>query len=143
MQVRIKLNWDTPMPEYETSGAVAFDLRAIMDYKIEPGEMVMIDTWVAIEIPEGYYLQLQSRSSTFKKHWLVLVNGVWIIDNDYCGDNDTQKFQYMNFGKETEIIEKWTRIGQAVFVKCMKAKFDVVETLWHEDRGWFWTTWTK
>lgn len=142
MKVRIKAP-EGMVPEYETKWAVWFDLRAIKDYTINPGEMVTVDTGVAIEIPEGYYLQIQSRSSTFRKHGLILVNGVWIIDNDYCGDSDTQMFQYMNFGKEPQLIERWTRIGQGVFVKCMKAEFEVVDSLGNEARGGFWTTGVK
>jgi len=86
-------------------------------------------------------LMLASRSSTFKKLWLIMVNWVWIIDNDYCWDDDTQKFQFMNFWKETAKISKGHRIGQGVFVKVMKAEFDEVESLWNENRGGFWTTW--
>jgi dUTPase len=37
-------------------------------------------------------------------------NSVGIIDSDYCGDNDTIKFPYINMSKETQFIEKGTRI---------------------------------
>jgi dUTP pyrophosphatase len=89
-------------------------------------------------------LQIQPRSSTFKKHGLMQVNSVWIIDRDYCGDDDTIKFAYMNMSKEVQHIEKWTRIGQWVFVKTATAEFEVVESMWdNTSRGGFGTTWVK
>jgi dUTP pyrophosphatase len=57
------------------------------------------------------------------------VNGVGIIDNDYCGEDDTLKFGYINMTKETQFVEKGTRIGQGVFVKVGIAEFDVVEKM--------------
>ena len=35
------------------------------------------------KIPDGYYLELSVRSSTPLKHWIILANGVGIIDADY------------------------------------------------------------
>ena len=84
---------------------------------------------------------LAPRSSTFKKLWLLLVNSVWIIDNDYCWTNDTIKFMYLNLTNGTVIVKKWDRIWQWVFVKMEKADFDYVEKLDWKDRCWYWTTW--
>jgi dUTP pyrophosphatase len=55
-------------------------------------------------------LQIQPRSSTFKKHGLMQVNGVGIIDQDFCGEEDSIKFAYMNMTNKTQHIEKGTRI---------------------------------
>lgn len=141
MKVKM-LSKDGYSPKYETSGAVWLDLRATKDYEINPMECVMIETWVAVEIPEGYMIMLAPRSSTFKKHGLILVNSVWVIDNDYCGNDDTLKFQYLNLTKEKVIIEKWTRIGQAIFVKVAKHEIEMVDNLEWKSRGWFGTTGT-
>ncbi|MDD4151830.1 MAG: dUTP diphosphatase, partial [Candidatus Gracilibacteria bacterium] len=128
---------------YETSGACAFDFKSIEEVVFEPGEFKLIETGVVVEIPKGYMLQLRPRSSTFKKHGLMQVNSVGIVDQDYCGDNDTIKFPFMNMTKEKQIIEVGTRIGQGVFVKIEIADFEVVETMGNNDRGGFGTTGTK
>jgi dUTPase len=88
-------------------------------------------------------LQTMPRSSTFKKHWLVQVNSVWVIDNDYCWDNDTIKFPYLNLSKERVVIEAGTKIWQWVFLPVWIAEFEVVETMWNKDRWGFGTTGVK
>lgn len=143
MKVRIKTIDGEPL-FYETEGAVGFDLKCIEDYTFEPGEFKLVETGTVVEIPKGYMLQLQPRSSTFKKHWLMQVNGVGIIDNDYCGEDDTLKFGYINMTKETQVVEKGTRIGQGVFVKVGIAEFEVVEKMGNDkNRGGFGTTGIK
>ena len=142
MKVRIKTD-DGKVLFYETHWACAFDFKASEEVIFEPGEFKLIETGTVIEVPQGYVLQTQPRSSTFKKHWLIQTNSVWIIDWDYCWDNDTIKFPYMNMRKERVVIEKWTRIGQWLFSKIERAEFEWVESMNNEDRGGFGTTWIK
>ena len=85
-------------------------------------------------------MQIQPRSSTFKKYWIMMVNWVWLIDNDYCWDNDTVKFAYINMRKKAVTIEAWTRIWQWVFVNVWIAEFELVDSMNNENRGWFWST---
>lgn len=142
MKVRIKTN-DKKLLNYETPGACAFDFKCIEDIIFEVWEFKLVDTWTVIEVPKGYMLQIQPRSSTFKKHGLIQVNSVWIIDQDYCWDNDTIKFAYMNLSKERQKLEAGTRIWQWVFVKIEKVEFVLIDNMENRDRGWFGTTWLK
>lgn len=142
MKVRIK----TPDGEalfYETPWACWFDFKCVWEHIFEPGEFKLVETWTVVEVPEGYVLQIVPRSSTYKKHGLIQVNSVWIIDCDYSWDNDTIKFPYMNMSWQRQIIEDGTRIWQWLFLKIEKAEFEVVESMGNKDRGGFWTTWTK
>lgn len=143
MKVRIKtIDWEPLF--YETEGAVGFDFKCTEDYTFEPGEFKLVETGTVVEIPEWYMLQLAPRSSTFKKHGLIQTNSVWIIDCDYCGEEDTIKFPYMNVTKEVQKLEKGTRMGQWVFVKIGKAEFEVVEQMWNDKNRWgFGTTGIK
>jgi dUTP pyrophosphatase len=142
MKVRIKTS-DWNALNYETLWAAGFDFKCTQDYTFEPWDFILVETWTVVEIPKGYMLQIQPRSSTYKKHGLMQANGVWIIDSDYCGDTDTIKFGYINMSKETQFIEKGTRIGQWVFIKVEQAEFEVVEKMENDDRWGFWTTWIK
>lgn len=142
MKVRIKTSdWNTL--NYETIGAAWFDFKCTEDYNFEPGDFKLVETGTVVEIPKGYMLQIQPRSSTYKKHGLMQVNWVWIIDSDYCWDTDTIKFGYINMSKKTQIIEKGTRIGQWVFIKVEQADFELVDKMENKDRWGFWTTWIK
>ncbi len=140
MKVKIKTPDWQPL-KYETEWAVWFDFKTIHDITFQPQEFKLIETWVVIQIPLWYMLQIQPRSSTFKKHWLVQVNSVWIIDQDYCWDNDTIKFAYINISDQKQFIPANTRIWQWVFVRIEKPEFEVVEKIEEKSRWWFWSTW--
>ncbi len=142
MKVRIKTSDGQPL-FYETAGAAGFDFKCTQDYTFEPWQFQLVETGTVVEVPEWYVLQIVPRSSTYKKHGLVQVNSVGIIDSDYRGNNDTIKFAYINLSKETQHIEAGTRIGQWVILPFLKADFEIVEDMWNADRGWFWTTWVK
>ena len=142
MKVRIKTHDSKPL-FYETEGACAFDFRAKEDVIIAPWKVGLVDTWTAIEIPRWYAMVVLPRSSTFKNFGLIQVNWVGIIDNDYCWNNDTTLFQYLNMTDKEAKIEAWTRIGQGMFVKIWLAEFELVDDLENKDRWWFWTTWNK
>jgi len=126
---------------YETQGACAFDFKASETYCINPWEMVVVDTGTVIQVPSGYMLQTASRSSTFKKLWLILVNAVWYIDQDYHWPTDTIKFQYLNLSWEQVWINYWDRIGQGVFLKMERADFHYCDKIKDEDRGGIGSTW--
>jgi dUTP pyrophosphatase len=70
-------------------------------------------------------------------------NSVGIIDQDYCGENDTIKFPFINMRKEPVTIEAGTRIGQGMFVKIERAEFEMVESMNNADRGGFGSTGQK
>ncbi|MFK7780692.1 MAG: hypothetical protein QM490_06345 [Candidatus Gracilibacteria bacterium] len=143
MKVRIKTS-DGKLLNYETKRACAFDFRCTEDLIFEPGDFKLVETGTVVESPEGYYLQTQPRSSTFKKHGLMQTNSVGIIDPDYCGDNDTIKFPYINMSGKKQVIEAGTRIGQGIFIKYLHAELEVVETMGDtKDRGGFGTTGIK
>ena len=86
MRVRIKqIDTSLPLPQYETSGAVAFDFVVREDTMIPARGMGRAPSNVVVEIPEGYMLWVTDRSSTLKKTGLLIAEGV--IDRDFCGDN--------------------------------------------------------
>lgn len=142
MKVRIKSH-DWKIVNYETPWACAFDFKCTEDITFKPWEFKLVETGLVVETPKGYLLQIQPRSSTFKKHWLIQTNSVWIIDQDYSWDNDTVKFPYLNMSWKEQFIEAWTRIWQWVFIKIERAEFELVDSMDNIDRWGFWTTWLK
>ena len=141
MNVNIKRK-DTslPLPEYQTSGAVAFDLYSRIDMTITPKSLGLIPTNLIIEIPKGYMLMLASRSSTPKKKGLLVPHGVGIIDQDYCGENDELLLQVYNFTDQEVAITKGERMGQGVFVKIEQGDWIEVAEMTGPTRGGFGTT---
>lgn len=128
MQVRVINPHDEPL-QYESAGACGFDFRALEEVTFQPKEFRLVETGIVVEVPAGYVLQICPRSSTFKKHGLMQVNSVGIIDTDYCGDGDTIKFAYINMLDTPMTIEKGTRIGQGVLMPILRPEFVEVDTM--------------
>lgn len=140
MKVKIKLvDKSLPLPQYHTSGAVAFDLYARHDLIIPPKEIARIPTNLIIAVPEGYMLYLKDRSSTAKKKGLIVTAGV--IDQDFHGPEDEILFQVYNFTKQEVLVKKGERIGQGIFIKIDRAEWEeVVEDIKSFSRGGFGST---
>lgn len=88
----------------------------------------LVPTGVKAYIPEGYFLQLSVRSSCPLKHWLILANGVGIIDRDYWGNptNDGHIFfQIINLFPYDIQLHKGDKIGQGIFLPFQKVVGDV------------------
>lgn len=63
------------------------------------------------------YLELSVRSSTPLKYWLVLANGIGIVDSDYADNPDNEGIIYLqiiNLSPFTIKLQKGDRIGQAI-----------------------------
>jgi dUTP pyrophosphatase len=142
MKIEIKRIDNTlPLPKYETSGSVAFDLYSRIDMTIKPFTPTIMPTNFIIKTPPGYFLMLASRSSTPLKKGLMVANGIGVVDEDYCGDSDEIGLQLLNFTQKDIEIKKGDRIGQALFVKIEKAdEFDEKETMDSKSRGGFGST---
>lgn len=80
----------------------------------------LVPTGVKCEIPEGFYLELSVRSSCPLKHWLILANGVGVIDADYYNNPDNEGhiyFQIINLAPFDIILKKGDAIGQGILKK--------------------------
>lgn len=142
MDITIKrIDKTLPLPKYETRGSVAFDLYSRIDIVIKPFLPTIIPTNFVIKIPEGYFLMLASRSSTPIKKGLILANGIGVIDQDYCGENDEIGLQMLNFTQKNVDIKKGERIGQAIILPIQKIdNFRETDTMDSVSRGGFGST---
>ena len=141
MKVQIKLIDDTlPLPEYQTSGAVAFDLYSRIDLEIPAKSIAKIPTNLIVQTPPGYLLSIVTRSSTASKKGLSLLQGYGIIDQDYCGPTDEILYQVYNFTDHPVTIERGERVGQAAFLRVDQAEWEQVPEMTRPNRGGFGTT---
>lgn len=130
-----KLSEDAIIPQYQTKGAAGFDIHALTEQDIAvilAGETKLIKTGLSVEIPEGYELQIRSRSSYALKSGIIVLNAPGTIDADYRGEigiilHNTSAF---NFG-----FKKGDRIAQGVIAKVEQPNIEVVEELSSTDRG--------
>lgn len=140
MIVRIKrVDKKLPLPEYQSKGAVAFDVLARKKVVIEPNSIGRIPTNVIVEIPVGYMILLKDRSSTPLKKGLICTVG--FVDQDFCGPEDEIQLQFYNFQNEPVKIDRGERLGQAAFVRVDRAELLEVSSMKHnKTRGGFGST---
>ncbi len=134
MKVMIKKLKETAIiPEYHSKSASGADIYACLEKEIviQPLEIALIPTGIAIEIPSGYEVQIRPRSGLATKG-IILPNSPGTIDSDYRGEI---KVILMNLGKEPFIIHPHDRIAQMVLAKYEKIEFEEVEELSATERG--------
>jgi dUTP pyrophosphatase len=150
------LHPDAVVPKYAKEGDSGFDLVAVEDVIIEPGETKVIPTGLAFDIPKGYEIQVRPRSGVTAKTKLRVAFGT--VDSGYRGEvgvtvdnidhamgwNDTCPKQIDgNFyhglqegvKDSSYIVKKGDRIAQAVIVPIFRTDFNVVDELSETDRG--------
>lgn len=133
MQIKIKYLTDIEKIEKIEVGDM-IDLRCAEDIEMHKGEFKLIPLGVAMELPEGYEAHVYPRSSTFKKHKILLSNSVGVIDCSYKGDGD--QWQFPAYAMEDTFIPKNTRICQfRIFENQPDIELVEVESLGNEDRG--------
>lgn len=107
-----KLNPNAINPSYANGQAAGLDLSTSKEVTVQPFEVALLPTGVAVEIPQGYVGILALRSSTPIKKGLFSPHGVGIIDSDYRGELFVQVCAL----KEAVTIPAFNRIAQLVIM---------------------------
>lgn len=142
MVVKIKrIDKGLPLPKFETSGAVGFDLLARVGKVVKPKEIVLIPANNIIEVPDGFALILAPRSSMPSKTGLCFPHSIGLLDQDYCGEEDEVQIQVQNLTDQEVVIKRGDRIAQGMFVKIEKADWEETDSMEHnKTRGGFGST---
>lgn len=104
--------WFSPEP-WTLDGMAKFTKRE----KVKP---TLVPTGVKCQLANDCYLELSVRSSTPLKYWLILANGVGIIDGDYYNNPDNEGhiyFQLINLSPFDIQLKKGDKIGQGIIKK--------------------------
>ena len=139
----IKIKYHAPIEKIvATEKGDWIDLRAAETFKLRKGEFRIISLGISVQLPQGYEAHIVPRSSTFKKWHIIQTNGIGIIDNSYCGDNDIWGMPVL--ATEDTVIHIDDRICQFRIVKKQpKLMFEEVDHLGNTDRGGFGSTGTN
>ena len=138
---------DINMPVRKTAHSAGYDFEAVKDILIEPyqhlssiimnssayepktlseisnitklnmAKPTLVSTGMKCKLADNEYLELSIRSSSPLKYWLILANGVGIIDADYYNNSDNEGeifFQIINLSPFPIMIQKGEIIGQGI-----------------------------
>ncbi|MDD7757432.1 MAG: dUTP diphosphatase [Clostridiales bacterium] len=122
------------LPEYSTPMSAGIDLKANISEPITLGPLqrILIPTDLYMAIPEGYELQIRSRSGLALKNGIFCLNSPGTVDADYRGNVGVI---LANFSDTPFIINPGDRVAQAVLNKFEKIEWDEVTTLNETERG--------
>ena len=81
----IKVDKDAIVPTKNNYSDAGLDLTIIKESKRLNSDTVLYDTGIKLEIPNGYYVEIVSRSSISKSGYMM-ANNVGIIDQGYTGN---------------------------------------------------------
>lgn len=86
-----------------------FDLFNVEHVTIQPGGFTLVNTGIAIAIPDGYYGRVASRSSLAVKFHVEV--GAGVIDAGYRGE---LKVKLCNHGHSVVVLAAGNRIAQLI-----------------------------
>lgn len=127
-----------PLPDYATPGAAAMDLLACLPPEarsgltLAPGARALVPTGLALEIPEGFEIQVRPRSGLALKQGVTLVNSPGTIDADYRGELGVI---VINHGTEPVTIDHGMRIAQILLAPVTRIAWRETDRLGDTQRG--------
>lgn len=129
------MDLEPKLPEYATSGSAGMDLSAFIteDIIIKPGEIIKVNTGIAIQIPNsGIGGFVFPRSGLSSRHGISLANCVGVIDSDYTGEIICP---VINHSSSDYTIKSGDRIAQIVFMPVLNVKLQEADKLEVTERG--------
>lgn len=136
-------------PEYKTTGASGFDLRAVVVYDevknenisgcgrtadgdyvlLGNGDRIALPCGFAFAVPDGYEMQVRPRSG-------LSANGIHVtvgtVDSDYRGE---VKMLVTNLSGAPFVVNNGDRIAQGVIAPVVRAELEEVDELTPTERG--------
>ena len=110
-----------PVRAHRTDAGMDFFFCAIEGaaVRIQPGQSVLLETGIKMQVPEDCMLQIMNKSGIASKRHLI--TGACVVDQGYTGEIFVNLH---NIGKDVEFIEPGQKVAQGVFVRIEKP------TLW-------------
>ncbi len=128
-----KLVPEAIVPNYAHPGDAGADIYALEDTWVAPYSTVAVRTGIAVEIPEGWEIQIRPRSGWALKYLgYLLPNSPGTIDSGY---RDEVKVLIRNASVSALHIARGDRIGQAVISRVYEIVWEEVEELQESVRG--------
>ncbi len=127
-----RLSDNAQTPSYAKPGDAGFDLMAVAKQTLQRGIPTAVPTGLAVAVPEGFEIQIRSRSGNSLKG-LVVNNSPGTIDSGYRGELKViLLYQGPNY---VYTIQPGDKIAQGVLAPVFRAGFEEVDELSESDRG--------
>ena len=120
------------VPSQKHAADIGYDISASDDVTLISNEVTLVNTGIAISLPEQCAGFVLPRSGLSTKHKITLINSPGLIDPGYTGE---LLVPLMNYGNQDYDIKASDRIAQLVLVNTHGVDFKVVDSLPETDRS--------
>lgn len=127
--IRVQLDEGAFLPERAYPEDAGADLRTPYGFTLWPGEYIAINTGVHVEIPEGYMVDVRSKSGLMRDYGIFTDS---TIDSGYSGSMTVFLF---NFSKKIVTFKAGYKIAQIVFTKIETPEFKQVDMITGGERA--------
>ena len=115
-----KLSEDTVDPKYAYDSDSGFDLWSVEEVHFLPFERKLVSTGLTFDIPEGYEIQVRTKSGLAINQGLMVLNSPGTVDQGYTGEI---KVILMNMNNLPTTVTKGQKIAQAVLSPVVSGKW--------------------
>ena len=107
-------------PEYAYGSDSGFDLRSTEELWVQANGRLLVPTGLRFDIPDGYEIQVRSKSGLALNQGLMVLNSPGTVDSGYQGEIKVIMFNTTN---EKVKIEKGQKMAQAVLCPVVSGKW--------------------
>ncbi len=133
IEIELKLiNDNATVPSRKHDSDIGYDISAAIDVLIPSKQVQLINTGIAINLPNQCAGFVLPRSGLASKHKITLINSPGLIDPGYTGE---LMVPLINHGSSDYQIKIGDRIAQLVLINTNSVKFKIVENLPDTDRS--------
>ena len=120
------------VPSKKYVSDIGYDISASENTLLKTGEVTLVHTGIAINLPPECAGFVLPRSGLSTKHKITLINSPGLIDPGYTGE---LLVPLMNHGEKDYDIKAGDRIAQLVLINTHGVDFKVVDSLPETDRS--------
>ena len=134
-RITVKIKRVSPLaniPKYQHLGDSGADVCSIINYTLKPFERTIIPTGLVLEVPEGFEMQVRSRSGLAINEGIFVLNSPGTIDSGFRGEIQIILMNISNKNYEILIGQK---IAQIVLKPVYLADFTESNHLIESSRG--------
>jgi len=133
IEIELKLiNDNATVPSRKHDSDIGYDISAAIDVLIPSKQVQLINTGIAINLPNQCAGFVLPRSGLASKHKITLINSPGLIDPGYTGE---LMVPLINHGSSDYQIKIGDRIAQLVLINTNSVEFKIVENLPDTDRS--------
>jgi len=138
MVYKVDLNYSSKegrLLSYNYESDSGFDLHSIEQITIPAFGRALVPTGIILDIPEGFEVQIRSKSGLALNQGLMVLNSPGTIDQGYIGEI---KIILFNTNNHSVIVERGMKVAQAVLANVVSGKFvtlNKIENIEQKERG--------